>query len=67
MIIAGRLARFKIGLCQFRDSFNIIPVGLDKWQKQEFNYEILEESERYKPRNWKNNKRIFIQRLCEFI
>lgn len=54
MIIAGRLARFKIGLCQFRDSFNIIPVGLDKWQKQEFNYEILEESERYKPRNWKN-------------
>jgi hypothetical protein len=53
MIIGGRLSRFKIGLCQFRDSFNIIPVGLDKWQKQVFDYSILEESERYKPYNWK--------------
>lgn len=56
MIISGRLARFKIGLCEFRDSFNIIPVGLDKWQKQVFDYSILEESERYKPHNWKRIK-----------
>lgn len=63
MIIGGRLAKFKIGLCEFRDSFNIIPVGLDKWQKQAFDYSILEESERYKPANWRKI-RDYLQSDC---
>lgn len=53
MIIAGRLARFKIGLCEFRDSFNILPVALAEYQKQEFDYTLLEREQRYKPHNWK--------------
>lgn len=28
MVIAGRLAKFKIGKCEFRDSFNIMPMPL---------------------------------------
>lgn len=28
MVIAGRLAKFKIGQCEFRDSFNIMPMPL---------------------------------------
>lgn len=28
MVIAGRLAKFDIGLCEFRDSFNIMPMPL---------------------------------------
>jgi len=63
MIIAGRLAKFKIGLCEFRDSFNIIPVGLDKWQKQAFDYSILEASERYKPNNWRKIRE-YLQSDC---
>ena len=52
-IINGRLAQFKIGDCEFRDSWNILPVPLAAYQKQKFDYTILEASERYKPHNWK--------------
>ncbi len=38
MIINGRLARFKIGDVEFRDSFNILPVSLKKMQKDDFDY-----------------------------
>lgn len=37
-IINGRLARFVIGDCEFRDSFNLMPVALDQYQKMEFDY-----------------------------
>ncbi len=52
-IIGGRLAKFTIGDCEFRDSWNILPVPLAAYQKQKFDYSILEASERYKPHNWK--------------
>ena len=38
LIINGRLARFKIGRCEFRDSFNLMPVALEQYQKKEFDY-----------------------------
>lgn len=38
MIINGRLARFKIGDVEFRDSMNILPVSLKKMQKDDFDY-----------------------------
>lgn len=37
-IINGRLARFTIGNCEFRDSFNLMPVSLDQYQKMKFDY-----------------------------
>jgi hypothetical protein len=50
-VIAGRLAKFKIGLCEFRDSYNIIPAPLAAYQKTEIDYSIFEEGEREKPEN----------------
>lgn len=61
-IINGRLAQFYIGKAEFRDSFNILPVALKKFEmvndageiikKQEFDYSLMEKDERYKPENW---------------
>jgi len=51
MIIAGRLARFKIGECEFRDSYNILPVPLAAYKKDEVDYAIFEPGERDKPAN----------------
>ena len=52
-IIAGRLAKFKIGNCEFRDSYNIIPAPLSQYQKDEIDYAIFEAGERDKPENKK--------------
>ena len=50
-IICGRLARFKIGVCEFRDSMNILPVALRKFKKDDFNYDLLEPDVRDLPEN----------------
>lgn len=50
-LIAGRLARFKIGVCEFRDSMNILPVSLATFKKDEIDYAIMEANERDKPHN----------------
>lgn len=52
-IINGRLSKFKIGACEFRDSYNILPTSLAAYQKTEIDYNIFEPEERYKPHNWK--------------
>jgi hypothetical protein len=41
-IINGRIAAFTIGECEFRDSLNIIPVGLGKYKKDEIDYTLME-------------------------
>lgn len=51
MVINGRIARFRIGACEFRDSFNILPVALGAYQKDEIDYAIFERGEREKPEN----------------
>jgi hypothetical protein len=48
MIINGRLAKFKIGECEFRDSYNILPVPLAAYKKDEIDYTKFEKSERHK-------------------
>lgn len=52
-IINGRLARFKIGDCEFRDSYNILPVPLAQFQKTKVDYGIFKKGERDKPENRK--------------
>lgn len=52
-VISGRLAKFKIGLCEFRDSINIIPVPLAAYQKETIDYAIFEEEVRDLPENKK--------------
>lgn len=48
LIINGRLAKFKIGKCEFRDSYSIIPMGLAKYQKTVVDYSKFEKEERVK-------------------
>jgi len=50
-VINGRIAQFKIGIAEFRDSWNILPVPLAMYQKQEQDYSIHEATERNKPEN----------------
>lgn len=47
MVINGRVAKFKIGSCEFRDSYNIIPVALKQFEKMEFDYSKLEKDVRH--------------------
>ena len=53
LIINGRLSRFTVGQCQFRDSWNILPVPLGQMQKTAIDYAIFERGERDKPKNRK--------------
>lgn len=48
LIINGRLSRFKIGLCEFRDSYNIIPAALSQYNKQDFDYIKMSREHRHK-------------------
>lgn len=47
LIINGRVARFKIGDCEFRDSFNILPIPLRNYKKKEIDYSKLEKKCRH--------------------
>lgn len=37
-VINGRLAKFKIGDCEFRDSWNILPLPLSQYKKDDIDY-----------------------------
>lgn len=50
-VINGRVAKFKINDCEFRDSYNLLPVPLAEMQKDEIDYKIMERDERDKPEN----------------
>lgn len=53
MVINGRLSRFEIGNSEFRDSWNILPFALSKYQKDEIDYDIMKTANRHKPENWR--------------
>ena len=42
MVINGRLSKFKIGACEFRDSFNIFPLPLSAYKKDDIDYDLFE-------------------------
>lgn len=48
MIISGRLAKFKIGDCEFRDSYNIFPLALAAYKKDDFDYNKMKKEVRHK-------------------
>lgn len=50
-VINGRVSKFKIAECEFRDSWNLLPVPLAEMQKDEIDYKIMERDERDKPEN----------------
>lgn len=60
LVIAGRLAKFKIGSAEYRDSYNLLPMPLRSGgAKFEIDYGILELAERDKP----ENRRLIEERL----
>lgn len=65
-IINGRLSRFKIGRAEFRDSYNILPVSLSKWEKDEIDYAIFEKGEREKPKNWRAIRK-YLKADCVYL
>lgn len=48
LVINGRLAKFKMGDCEFRDSINILPIALADYQKEEIDYAKFEKKVRKK-------------------
>lgn len=52
-IINGRLSKIKFGSAELRDSWNILPIPLADYQKDEIDYAIMEKGEREKPHNKK--------------
>jgi len=46
LVIAGRLSRFTIGKCEFRDSINIYAKPLEAFNKEKFDYNKMHESVR---------------------
>lgn len=65
-IIAGRLAKFRIGECEFRDSMNILPVPLAEFKKDEIDYGIMEPEVRYEPKNWETITK-YLRADCEYL
>lgn len=53
MVINGRIAKGFIGLTECRDSYNILPVPLKAYKKDDIDYRLMEEDLRYKPENWR--------------
>ena len=50
-IINGRIAVMRIGRAELRDSFNIVPVALSAYKKDEIDYAIMEADKRDLPSN----------------
>lgn len=46
MMINGRLARFTLGDCEFRDSYSILPVPLSAYKKDDIDYALFEPTRR---------------------
>lgn len=66
MVISGRLSKFKIGLCEFRDSINILPFPLSAYQKDEIDYAIMEPDQRNKPDNMRAIK-TYLKSDCVYL
>jgi len=64
LVINGRIAKFKIGRVEFRDSFSILPVPLADMAKDEFDYRMLEEDVRHK---YMDKIRAYLKSDCVYL
>lgn len=51
LVINGRIAKFRVGRAEFRDSYSILPVPLADYQKETIDYSIFEPEVRELPEN----------------
>jgi len=49
-VIHGRLVKVKMGMCELRDSYSLIPRPLRDYKKDDFDYSVLE------PETWKKHR-----------
>jgi len=66
LIINGRIAKATIGVCELRDSYNILPVPLSAWAKDEIDYAIMESDQRHKSENWKAIRK-YLKSDCVYL
>lgn len=52
MLIHGRIASVKLGACELRDSYCILPVPLRAYKKDDIDYRIMEAETRHDSENW---------------
>ena len=48
MLINGRLAKWNLGQGELRDSYNILPIALKDYKKDDFDYTLMEREQRNK-------------------
>ncbi len=65
-VINGRIVKFKIGKCEFRDSYNILPTSLSAYQKTDIDYDIFQKGEREKSHNIKKIK-AYLYNDCKYL
>jgi len=65
-VISGRIAKFKIGLCEFRDSYNILPFPLSAYQKDAIDYKIMHKDLRDIPKNKKEIEQ-YLKMDCVYL
>lgn len=59
MVINGRIAKCYIGDCELRDSYNILPVPLKAYKKDDIDYKLMEADKRHIPKNWRT--------ICKYL
>ena len=64
LIINGRLSRFMIGECEFRDSYNILPIPLGAYKKDEFDYSKMDAKNR---QNHMPEIRRYLRNDCKYL
>lgn len=52
MLINGRIAKMNFGAAELRDSYNIVPVPLAAYKKDDIEYDIMEAEKRGHIKNW---------------
>lgn len=66
MIINGRLAKWRLGLGELRDSYNILPIPLKDYKKDEFDYTLMERENRDKRAVWEKIE-IYLKHDCVYL
>ena len=66
MLIHGRLAKFRIGRAEFRDSMSILPIALAQYKKDDFDYSLMEKELRDLPEN-RERIRAYLKNDCVYL
>jgi len=66
LLIDGRIAAFKLGKAEFRDSYSILPIPLRAYKKDDVDYTLFEPKKRNKPVN-KEKIKDYLRTDCIYL